>query len=71
VAEAAASRRRLRPEAVALLGPGIAWLFLFYVVPLAIIFLVSLGQRDPATPQRIQTVWGRGYKLVDTDGDAA
>jgi DNA-binding response OmpR family regulator len=28
-------------------------------------------ERDPATPQRIQTVWGRGYKLVDTDGDAA
>ena len=46
-AEAAASRRRLRPEGVALLGPGIAWLLLFYVVPLAIIFLVSLGQRDP------------------------
>jgi DNA-binding response OmpR family regulator len=22
-------------------------------------------ERDPATPQRIQTVWGRGYKLVD------
>jgi spermidine/putrescine transport system permease protein len=46
-AGAAAARRRLRPEAFALLGPGIAWLFLFYVVPLAIIFLVSLGQRDP------------------------
>jgi spermidine/putrescine transport system permease protein len=45
--DATASRRRLRPEAFALLGPGIAWLFLFYVVPLAIIFLVSLGQRDP------------------------
>ena len=46
-AEAPAARRRLRPEAFALLGPGIAWLVLFYVVPLAIIFLVSLGQRDP------------------------
>jgi len=22
-------------------------------------------ERDPASPQRIQTVWGRGYKLVD------
>ncbi|WP_313348140.1 response regulator transcription factor [Stenotrophomonas sp.] len=22
-------------------------------------------ERDPATPQRIQTVWGRGYKLVE------
>jgi len=28
-------------------------------------------ERDPAAPQRIQTVWGRGYKLVDTEGDAA
>ena len=46
-AQAAASARRMRPAALALLGPGIAWLVLFYVVPLAIIFLVSLGQRDP------------------------
>ena len=22
-------------------------------------------ERDAANPQRIQTVWGRGYKLVD------
>lgn len=28
-------------------------------------------ERDPATPQRIQTVWGRGYKLVGGDGEAA
>jgi spermidine/putrescine transport system permease protein len=31
---------------VALLGPGIGWLIVFYVLPLAVIFLVSLGQRD-------------------------
>ncbi len=24
-------------------------------------------ERDPAVPQRIQTVWGRGYKLVGSD----
>ncbi|MEG2803331.1 response regulator transcription factor [Stenotrophomonas sp.] len=28
-------------------------------------------EHDPAAPQRIQTVWGRGYKLVDAEGDAA
>ncbi|MGE8215012.1 MAG: response regulator transcription factor [Stenotrophomonas maltophilia] len=28
-------------------------------------------ERDPATPQRIQTVWGRGYKLVGGEGEAA
>jgi len=28
-------------------------------------------ERDPASPQRIQTVWGRGYKLVGGDGDAS
>ncbi len=29
-----------------LLGPGMAWLVLFFAVPLAIIFVVSLGTRD-------------------------
>jgi len=28
-------------------------------------------ERDPASPQRIQTVWGRGYKLVDGNEGAA
>jgi len=28
-------------------------------------------ERDPATPQRIQTVWGRGYKLVGGEGEVA
>lgn len=28
-------------------------------------------ERDPAAPQRIQTVWGRGYKLVGGSEDAA
>ena len=35
-----------RLAAAILLVPGIAWLTLFFVVPLAMIFLVSLGSRD-------------------------
>ena len=35
---------RLRGTALAL--PGVAWLIVFFVVPLAIIFIVSLGHRD-------------------------
>jgi spermidine/putrescine transport system permease protein len=35
-----------RLAAAVLLVPGIAWLIAFFVVPLAMIFLVSLGSRD-------------------------
>ena len=28
-------------------------------------------EHDPAAPQRIQTVWGRGYKLVSSEGEGA
>jgi spermidine/putrescine transport system permease protein len=35
-----------RMVGVVLLVPGIAWLILFFVVPLAMIFVVSLGSRD-------------------------
>ena len=47
----AASRPLERSRAARLRGtglvlPGVAWLVLFFVVPLAIIFVVSLGQRD-------------------------
>ncbi len=35
-----------RFAAAVLLVPGIAWLILFFVVPLAMIFVVSLGSRD-------------------------
>ena len=35
-----------RLVAVVLLVPGVAWLTLFFVVPLAMIFVVSLGSRD-------------------------
>jgi spermidine/putrescine transport system permease protein len=41
--------RRSRAEALTsavLVVPGVAWLILFFVVPLAMIFLVSLGSRD-------------------------
>jgi spermidine/putrescine transport system permease protein len=38
--------RLARLRGAALVLPGVAWLVVFFVVPLAIIFLVSLGQRD-------------------------
>ena len=37
---------RGRSRAVALLGPGLSWLVVFFALPLAFIFAVSLGQRD-------------------------
>lgn len=36
-----------RSRAVALLGPGLSWLVVFFALPLAFVFVVSLGQRDP------------------------
>jgi spermidine/putrescine transport system permease protein len=43
-----ADRRSVRAgmAGLVLLLPGIAWLVLFFLVPLGIIFVVSLGQRD-------------------------
>ena len=38
--------RLARLRGTALVLPGVAWLALFFVVPLAIIFIVSLGHRD-------------------------
>ena len=38
--------RAARLRGTGLVLPGVAWLALFFVVPLAIIFVVSLGQRD-------------------------
>ena len=38
--------RLARLRGTALVIPGVAWLVAFFVVPLAIIFVVSLGQRD-------------------------
>ena len=48
VAAAASERPSIggRLAGLVLLVPGIAWLTLFFVVPLAMIFLVSLGTRD-------------------------
>jgi len=42
----AAPGRLERVRAAALVLPGIAWLLLFFVVPLVFIFIVSLGHRD-------------------------
>ena len=46
-----ATSRRLvdRLGALVLVAPGVVWLALFFLVPLGIIFVVSLGSRDPAT----------------------
>ena len=38
--------RLARLRAVGLVLPGVAWLVLFFVVPLVLIFVVSLGSRD-------------------------
>ena len=38
--------RLARLRGIALVLPGVLWLVLFFVVPLAIIFVVSLGHRD-------------------------
>ena len=38
--------RLARLRAAALVLPGVGWLVLFFVVPLALIFVVSLGSRD-------------------------
>jgi spermidine/putrescine transport system permease protein len=42
----AAPSRLTRLRAAALVLPGVGWLVAFFVVPLAIIFIVSLGSRD-------------------------
>jgi spermidine/putrescine transport system permease protein len=39
--------RLARLRAATLVLPGVAWLLLFFVLPLALIFVVSLGSRDP------------------------
>jgi spermidine/putrescine transport system permease protein len=43
---AAGPGRFARMRGAALLAPGIGWLTLFFVIPLAFIFIVSLGARD-------------------------
>jgi spermidine/putrescine transport system permease protein len=46
-APVAAPGRLDRLRAAALVLPGVGWLLLFFVLPLALIFVVSLGSRDP------------------------
>jgi len=36
-----------RSRGLALLGPGIGWLVVFFAIPMVFVFAVSLGQRDP------------------------
>ena len=46
-ASVAEAGRLDRLRAATLVLPGIGWLLLFFVLPLALIFVVSLGSRDP------------------------
>ena len=50
-------RLRGRVGAAALIGPGVLWLALFFLVPLGIIFIVSLGTRDAS-----------GHVILDNPG---
>jgi spermidine/putrescine transport system permease protein len=62
VANAPVARRRLvdRIGALVLVAPGVAWLVAFFLVPLGIIFIVSLGTRDPTTGHVILDHLGLG-----------
>ena len=51
------SRLRERASAAALILPGVGWLAVFFLVPLIIIFVVSLGTND-----------GRGHVLLTNPG---
>ena len=43
-----------------LVAPGVAWLAVFFLVPLGIIFLVSLGSRDPESGRVVLDQLGFG-----------
>ena len=55
-------RRRVvdRLGVLVLVGPGVLWLAAFFLVPLGIIFIVSLGTRDPATGHVVLDQLGLG-----------
>ena len=52
---ASAARRAAAHRAARLCCPALVWLALFFVVPLAFIFVVSLGHARPARPGRCST----------------
>jgi spermidine/putrescine transport system permease protein len=46
---------------LAMLGPGLGWLLVFFALPLAIIFVVSLGQRDQYGGVNLDTLSLQAY----------
>lgn len=52
---------RGRTRDAVLLVPGMAWMVVFFAVPLAMIFVVSLGTRDQYGGVVFDTLGGRGY----------
>lgn len=52
---------RGRTREAVLLVPGMAWMIVFFAVPLAMIFVVSLGTRDQYGGVVFDTLGGRGY----------
>lgn len=52
---------RGRTRDAVLLVPGMAWMIVFFAVPLAMIFVVSLGTRDQYGGVVFDTLGGRGY----------
>ena len=52
--------RRSRARDAVLLAPGLGWLIVFFAVPLAIIFVVSLGTRDQYGGVVLDTLCGCG-----------
>jgi spermidine/putrescine transport system permease protein len=52
---------RDRVRDAAFLGPGLAWLVLFFALPLAIIFVVSLGTRDQYGGVVLESLGAQNY----------
>ena len=62
------ARVRERVGAIALLLPGVAWLAVFFLVPLVIIFVVSLGTRDASGNVLLENLGLHNYaKATDTE----
>src|SRR4051812_23410686 len=60
----AAERLRGQLATVALVVPGVAWLALFFLVPLVIVFVVSLGTRDATGHLLLERLGLQNYAQV-------
>jgi spermidine/putrescine transport system permease protein len=57
-----------RARRAVFLGPGLAWLVVFFAVPLAIIFVVSLGSRDQFGGVILDALgWGNYARALEPD----